>query len=91
LSNKNPIVKHINNFNIDTINKTFDYMFVQSIFSHISEDFIDLCFSNIKKWLKPDGKFYSTFHDRGNINFGVLINGENQEKNFIELNILLKN
>lgn len=41
--------------------QTFDYLFAQSVFTHLPTEYIDECFEHVKKIMTPDSLFFFTF------------------------------
>ncbi len=63
LSNKKPNLKNMSDFNFKSLNQRFDYALAQSVFTHLNEDEILKCLTEIEKVLVKGGKFYATFFE----------------------------
>ena len=63
LLKKNPVLKLMENFEFDILEQNFQYAIAQSVFTHLSEDKIKQCLSNIQRVLTEDGRFYATFFE----------------------------
>ena len=50
------------NFNFNEIIQRVDFAIAQSLFTHLPENLINLCFKNLHKVLMKNGKFFATFH-----------------------------
>ncbi len=50
-------------FDFSLFNTTFDYAIAQSVFTHVEWKLILRCLYNIKKVLKPAGRFFATFFE----------------------------
>ena len=58
---KTPRFDHSPNFNLTTFNQTFDFVLIQSIFSHASKEQIDTALAACKQVLAPTGIVAVTF------------------------------
>lgn len=58
---KKPQFFNFKDFRLSVINKKFDYIVAQSIFSHASAKQINICLSEVKMVLKENGIFAVTF------------------------------
>ena len=63
LLKKNPVLKLMENFEFDILEQNFQYAIAQSVFTHLSEDKIKKCLTNIQRVLTEDGRFYATFFE----------------------------
>lgn len=52
-----------NDLRFEEVNREFDFVIAQSVFTHLPEEEIRECLQNIGKILKDNGFFYATFHD----------------------------
>ena len=43
-------------------NETFDFLFAQSVFTHLREEHLEECFSNVGRLMGPESRFYFTFY-----------------------------
>ena len=50
-------------FNFTPLNKKFDFILAQSVFTHLNLNDILLCLINIEKVLKDEGTFFATFFE----------------------------
>ncbi len=58
---KQPEFYNFSNFQLSEINREFDFINAQSIFSHTSIQQINTCLAEVKKVLAPNGLFAATF------------------------------
>ena len=87
LQDKNPDIRLIDNFEMDEFNTYFDYMIAQSVFSHITKEFIDKCVGTVTKWLNPDGKFLATFFPGAKYSLGKKHINRKEEYDRVNTNI----
>lgn len=55
-------VNHKKTLDFDFVDRQFDVILAQSVFSHLLPEHIEECFANIRKVMRPDARFYFTFH-----------------------------
>lgn len=65
LSNE-PILRVMEDFNFTVLEQQFDFALAQSVFTHLPWNSILRCLLNVRKVLKPTGKFFATFFEQGN-------------------------
>jgi len=71
LTEKEPQICLVQNFDLPFSDVKFDYMFAQSVFSHLSPSGVRSCFEKIIcPFLKDDGKFYATYHEGNAVDIG---------------------
>ncbi len=63
ITDKKPNLLLINNFDCSKITQKFDYALAQSVFTHLDLNNIIVCLIQIKKLLKPKGRFYVSFFE----------------------------
>lgn len=63
LTEKNPLLFHIEDFNFTPLNMKFNYAIAQSVFTHLYLNSIIMCIMNVEKVLVPGGKFFATFYE----------------------------
>lgn len=61
LEDKHPRLLVDDQFRLGNFNENFDFMVSVSLFSHLPMNIIIRCLSQVKKHLKPDGVYFSTF------------------------------
>jgi SAM-dependent methyltransferase len=64
LTGKRPTIVHVpdGNFRFDGLPR-FDFIFAQSVFTHLHEPLIEECFANIAGVMEPRSRFYFTFNE----------------------------
>lgn len=60
---KTPHLLCRDDFDVSAFGTMFDYALAQSVFTHLPWNTIQRCLVNIRKALKPDGRFYATFFE----------------------------
>lgn len=50
-------------FDFSTCRDKADYAIAQSLFSHLRDDLVHMCFANLRSTMAADGSFYATFHE----------------------------
>lgn len=64
LSARNPRLIVSDNFGVTALgDETFDMIWSFSVLYHLSDDLIEEWFSNVKKRLSPDGRYWANFND----------------------------
>ena len=63
LLDKHPHLLVNNNFEMSRFDVSFDFAIAVSLFTHLYANQIVRCLVEIRKVLKPDGKFYATFFE----------------------------
>ena len=58
-----PVLEAVDEFDVQTLGKTFDYVWAHSVFKYLSLNQIIQCVMNVEQVLKPGGKFYATFFE----------------------------
>jgi SAM-dependent methyltransferase len=58
---RQPTFSHDANFTLTDFGQTFDFLLAQSIFSHTTRDQMERCFSEARKVVHPESKFFATF------------------------------
>lgn len=61
LTEKKPVLTHMEDFDFTVLDQKFDYGIAQSVFTHIPLNNIIMCLMNMDKVLVPGGRFYATF------------------------------
>ena len=64
---KDPAFMVNENFNCDFGNKPVNYVWCQSLMSHLNTEDIKLCLKTLKTKLAPDGKIYFTYFQQDNL------------------------
>ena len=62
VEDKNPTLVAMDNFDFARLGQTFDYMWAQSVFTHLPLNNIIRAVVNAEQALKPGGKFLATFY-----------------------------
>ena len=71
LISKNPNIIQMDNFDLSPLNKKFDFVIAQSVFTHLPLNDIIKCILNVEKVLSNDGKFYATFFENNVSKFNL--------------------
>ena len=66
LENKQPILLVDDQFRLDRFNENFDFIVSISLFTHLPMNIIIRCLSQVKKTLKVNGSYFSTFFQAPN-------------------------
>ncbi len=61
LASKNPVLRVDKNFELGRLNAEFDFILAQSLFTHLFSNHIIRCLVNVKRVMKPRGKFFASF------------------------------
>ena len=83
---KRPTLVAMENFAFQTLGRSFDYAWAQSVFTHLPLNNIIRCLMNIEQVLAPGGKFYVTFYEneRGKRNLDPIRQSEQVTSYFDE-------
>lgn len=60
ISVKKPVFIVNNNFDFNSVKRTYDYAIAKSVFTHLTKDEIVKCLTNIKDRLSTDASFYAS-------------------------------
>jgi SAM-dependent methyltransferase len=63
VEDKNPTLVAMDNFDFARLGQTFDYMWAQSVFTHLPLNSIIRAVVSAEQVLKPGGKFLATFYE----------------------------
>jgi SAM-dependent methyltransferase len=63
VEDKNPTLVAMDNFEFTRLGQTFDYMWAQSVFTHLPLNNIIRAVVNAEQVLKPGGRFLATFYE----------------------------
>jgi SAM-dependent methyltransferase len=60
---KHPTLVTMDNFDFQSLGRTFDFALAQSLFTHLPLNSILRCLTNMQRVLASDGRFYATFFE----------------------------
>ncbi len=79
LTDKNPTLVHMDDFDLPALDKQFDYATIHSVFPHLTLNSIIRCIMNLEKVLVPGGQCYATFYEnaQGKLNLDPIVRSPN--------------
>lgn len=63
LASKNPVLTQMEDFGFHRLEREFDWALAHSLFTHLNMNAIYRCLSNVRRVLRPSGKFFATYFE----------------------------